>query len=151
LGRDWNGKDKIVKHAALLLPLALAFAPYCATAATDAKTKAPPEAQIPFANHGGVWNWTEGDDDRTIYFEDRSRQWYKATLFAPAVDLPFSQGIRIDAGPGGTLDKWGAIYIGRQRYPFTSFEKVAGPPVRAKNAKADKAAKDAKDAPAKAN
>ncbi|MBO9671579.1 MAG: hypothetical protein J7485_13810 [Sphingobium sp.] len=117
--------------------MGLAVAP--ATAAQEAK--APPRAEIPFANSGGVWDWTTGDDDRTIYFQDRHRQWYKATLFMQAFDLPYTTAIRIDSGPTNTLDKWGAIYVGRQRYPFQSFEVVDGPPKKAKKAKTDKAAK----------
>jgi len=93
------------------------------------------EASIPFANHGGVWDW-RSDGDRTVYFEGSHRNWYKATLFAPAIDLPFVDYIGIDSSPNGTLDKWSAIYIHGQRYPFSSFVKVDGPP--AKHAKAKK-------------
>lgn len=136
-GTGLNGKDNVVKTVSLLFSLALAIAPCSAMAVTnaDAKAKAVPEAEIPFANHGGIWSWTTGNDDRTIYFEDQHRQWYKATLIAPAIDLPFTLGMRIDTGPVDTLDKWGAVYVGHQRYPFQSFEKVAGPPERPKKAK----------------
>ncbi len=120
----------LVSLAALTLGTGPAFA------AQDAK--AQPRAEIPFANHDGIWNWTAGENDSTVYFQDQRRQWYKATLISPAFDLSFANGIRIDAGPTGTLDKWGAIIVGRQRYPFTAFEKVDGPPVRARKAKVAK-------------
>jgi hypothetical protein len=89
----------------------------------------PPEASIPFANHGGVDNW-RADGDRTVYFQDLHRQWYRATLFAPAFDLPYVEFIGIDPGPSGALDKWGAIYVHGQRYTFQTFEKIEGQPPR---------------------
>jgi hypothetical protein len=129
-----------MKKAILLISFAvLALTGNPASAAQEAK--AAPPAAIPFANSGGVWDWTTGEDDRTIYFQDRHRQWFKATLFMQAFDLPYTTAIRIDGGATNTLDKWGAIYVGRQRYPFQSFEKVDGPPVKAKKAKKDKDAK----------
>ena len=109
----------------ILLPFAaLALAASPALAANHVRQ---PEASIPFVDHGGIWNWaSEGDD--TLFFQDTHKQWYKATLFAPSPDLPFAFGLRIDAGPMDTLDKWSAVYIDGQRYPFLSFEKVAAPP-----------------------
>lgn len=118
---------------------ALALATHPASAAQEAK--APPRAEIPFANSGGVWDWASGEDDRTIYFQDRHRQWFKATLFMQAFDLPYTTTIRIDSGATNTLDKWGAIYVNNLRYPFQSFEKVDGPPGRVKKAKKDEGAK----------
>jgi hypothetical protein len=130
-----------MKKAILVISFAvLALTGNPASAAQEAKA-APRAATIPFANSGGVWDWTTGEDDRTIYFQDRHRQWFKATLFMQAFDLPYTTAIRIDGGATNTLDKWGAIYVGRQRYPFQSFEKVDGPPVKAKKAKKTKDAK----------
>lgn len=109
----------------LFLPFAaIAFAAAPAMATQQARQ---PEASIPFVNHGGIWNWAAQGDD-TIYFQDVHRQWYKATLFAPSPDLPFAFGLRLDTGPMNTLDKWSAVYIDGQRYPFQSFVKVDGPP-----------------------
>ena len=120
-----------MKKAALLISFAV-LAPAASSAIAAQEEKAALRAEIPFSNSGGVWNWTTGEDDRTIYFQDRHRQWFKATLFMQAFDLPYTTAIRIDSGPTSTLDKWGAIYVGHQRYPFQSFEKVDGPPGRAK-------------------
>jgi hypothetical protein len=127
------------KSALLISLAALPLALHPASAAQEGKEV--PRAEISFADSGGIWNWTTGEDDRTVYFQDRHRQWFKATLFMQAFDLPFTTAIRIDSGATNTLDKWGAIYVGRERYPFQSFEKVDGPPVRAKKAKKDKGAK----------
>jgi hypothetical protein len=113
----------------------IAFAPFLALlfAAPPAFAAQPaakaPAASIPFANHHGVRDWV-AQGERTIYFQDAARHWYRATLFAPSVDLPFAQVIGYDTGPIGTLDKWSTIIIRGQRYPLQSFERVAGPPAR---------------------
>lgn len=128
-----------------LAPLAvLAFSVPAAAMAEPAQQQADHEraASIPFADHGGIWDW-RGEGDSTVYFEDNHHQWYRAELFMPAPDLPFVEFIGIDARPSGTLDKFGAVYIHGQRYPFKSFVKVDGPPKKA--ARADKAETKPKD------
>jgi len=123
----------------IVLPLAalasLATPALAVETGTAAAAKARP-ASIPFANYRGVRDWT-APDDRTIYFEDAHRQWYRATLFTPAFDLPFSINIGIIPSPGGSLDRWSAVSVRGQRYAFDTFEKVDGPPAR--KAKAEKA------------
>ena len=126
-----------MKTAVLLSPLAaLALGASPALAAPDrtpptAHTAAPATASaraasIPFANHGGVDDWRP-DGDKAIYFRS-GRQWYRATLFSPAFDLPYVEHIGIDAGPSGALDRFGAVLVRGQRYVFSAFDKVAGPP-----------------------
>lgn len=135
-----------MKQTHLLLPLAaLALAGSPALAAPQAPStttgEKAAEASIPFANHGGIWDW-RSEGDQTVYFQDSHRQWYRATLFSPATELPFVEFIGIDASPSGALDKWSAVYIHGRRYPITSLVKVSGPPVSAKaKAKADAKAK----------
>lgn len=85
---------------------------------------------IPFANHGGIYNWRAQGDD-TIYFEDNHHTWYKATLFSPAFDLGFKEALAVQAGPTDTLDKWSAVIIHGQKYPFQSFVRIAGQPPKA--------------------
>ena len=126
-----------MRHSAFFVSLAALVLAAGPALATDSKAPQPRPAEIPFANHGGIWSWQTGDDDRTVYFQDMHRQWFKATLFAPAFDLPYVENLRVDSGPTGTLDKWGAIFIGRQRYTFSAFEKLDGPPPHAKKAKKD--------------
>lgn len=118
------------------------FAALLVVAAPAMAAEAPgsiPEAAIPFANHGGVWDWT-AEGDETVYFQDRARRWYRAKLFGPATELPYAITIGIDAGPSGRLDRWGAIIVDGQRYPFLSFERVDGPPAREKKTRDAKAA-----------
>ena len=105
-------------------------------AATKAESKAG--AYIPFANHGGVWDW-HADGTHTVYFQDRHRDWYKAELIGTAIDLPWVQFIGIDASPSDRLDKWSQIYVKGQRYAFKSFERIEGAPpgLKKRDAKKD--------------
>ncbi len=130
-----------MQYARYLLPLAALATmatPLAASAqdAAQAAAAAPgaatrhDDASIPFANQGGVRDW-RAEGSRDVYFQDDHGQWYLAKLFAPASDLPFVEFIGIDASPGGSLDKWSAIYVRGQRYTFESFAKVAGPPTKA--------------------
>ncbi|MCB2060900.1 MAG: DUF6491 family protein [Novosphingobium sp.] len=116
-----------MKYSALLLPLAAIAMVSSPVAATESQPRQ--EASIPFADHGGIWDW-RASGDQAVYFQDGHRRWYRAELFAPAYDLPYVEFIGIDARPGGTLDKWGAVYVHGQRYAFKSFEKVDGPPAK---------------------
>ncbi|MBC2666198.1 hypothetical protein H7F51_11785 [Novosphingobium flavum] len=85
------------------------------------------DAEIPFANHGGVYSW-HAVSDREVWFEDRSHKWYRAELMMPAFDLPFIEGVGIDARPMGTLDRFGGVIVKGQTYRFASFDLMAGPP-----------------------
>lgn len=117
-----------MKTANWLLSLTLLIAaPGIAIAAPASRT---PQASIAFANHGGIQSW-RADGDSAVYLEDRQRHWYRATLIGRAIDLPFAEAIGIDAGPNGTLDQFGAIVVKSQRYPFSTFEQVDGPPAKA--------------------
>ena len=126
-----------MRLSAILLPLAaLALTP----AAASAKPASPPapaptvikkDASIPFANHGGVWDW-RAEGTHTIYFQDRNKRWYRAELLGTATDLPFVQFVGLDTTPGDRLDRFSGIYIRGQHYAFSSFDQVAGPPVRKK-------------------
>ena len=126
-----TGKKPVMKRLSLFLPIAMmAAAPLPALAASgqsEAAAKTQSRAFIPFANRGGVWN-LRAEGNRTLYFEDNHKTWYKAELMGFSPDLPFVEFIAIDTRPNGTLDRWSAVYIHGQRYPFVSFEKLDAPP-----------------------
>lgn len=96
----------------------------------EAHAEARQEARIPFVNHGGIRDWRVGDRD-TIYIQDRHRDWYKATLMAPAVGLRSAWAIGFDAGSIGTFDRFSNIVVDGQRYAVASLVRIDGPPSRA--------------------
>jgi hypothetical protein len=113
-----------------LLALGLAAAP--ALAGPQAAPVAQPETSIAFANHGGIWDWREGDR-QTIYIQDRFRRWYKATLMRPSHDLRGATAVAFETGPGDRFDKFSWVVIRGQRYAVDSLVRVDGPPRAAKH------------------
>jgi hypothetical protein len=111
-------------------------APATSSAATSAPATraAAAQAQIPFANQGGIWNW-QVVDDKTVLIQDRSRNWYKATLMVNCFNLPFAQRLGFETNPSGTFDKFSAIQFGDQRCPLIS---LVATPAPARKAKAQK-------------
>jgi hypothetical protein len=106
-----------------------------AMADTPAPAQAPPpEAQIPFADHGGIYNW-QVVDDRTVLIQSQNRKWYKATLFSPCIDLPFAERLGFESNSDGSFDKFSAIQVRSQKCPLTSLVETTAP---AKKAKAKK-------------
>src|SRR3569833_872728 len=125
-----------MRLSSLLLPLAaIALVPAAAAAKPSSAPPAPApavvkhDASIPFANHGGVWDW-QAVGTHTIYFEDRNKRWYRAELIGTAVDLPWTQFIGLNTKPDDRLDRFSGIYVKGQHYAFSSFDQVAGPPPR---------------------
>ncbi|OYX46331.1 MAG: hypothetical protein B7Y87_02815 [Sphingomonadales bacterium 32-64-22] len=132
-----------------LLALAVVSSPAFAEEqqATAQSTEKVAEAYILFANHGGVRDW-RADGREVIYFQDSHRRWYKAELFSPASDLPYTLFIGLDTGATGRLDRWSNVYISGQRYALKSFVRIEGdPPKKAKKGKkpeAEQASAEAK-------
>jgi hypothetical protein len=98
--------------------------------AASASAPAPQEASIPFANHGGIYDWRVVDD-RTVLIQSSSRQWYKATLMSPCINLSFAQRIGFETNPNGSFDKFSTIRLRGQRCPVISLIKI-DPPTKAK-------------------
>lgn len=134
------GKEQTVRVSTILIPLAaLALAPSALQAEDGQGTAAPAAEQstrdyIAFPNRGGVRDWRAIDSD-TIYFQDRRKQWYKASLSRPAHDLPYTLFVGIDESGGGRLDKWSSIYVRGERYMLSSFEKIDGQPPKRRKSK----------------
>jgi hypothetical protein len=126
-----------MRLSSLLLPLAAIALVSAPAVAKSTKPVAPApavikkDAYIPFANHGGVWDW-RAEGTHTIYFQDRNKRWYRAELIGTSPDLPFVQFIGLDTKPGDRLDRFSGVYIRGQHYAFGSFDQVAGPPPRKK-------------------
>ncbi len=105
-------------------------------AASAGSEAAAGEARIPFANHGGIYNW-QVVNDRTILIQAQNRMWYKATLFSPCLNLPFAERLGFQSNADGSFDKFSSIRVGRQNCPLVSLVPTTAP---AKNAKSHKQA-----------
>jgi hypothetical protein len=100
-----------------------------------ASTAPAPEASIPFANHGGIYNW-QVLNDRTVLIQSQSRRWYKATLMSSCFDLPFAERLGFESNPDGSFDKFSMITARHQRCPLTSLVETAAPSKKPKPAPA---------------
>ena len=58
----------------------------------------PREAQIPFADRGGIIDW-QVVDTKTVLIEDRGGRWYRASLFGTCFDLPSATMRPVPAPP----------------------------------------------------
>lgn len=110
----------------MLLPIrTVVCAAALALLAVDAHAK---DASIAFADHGGIHDW-QADRDVGMWVQDSHLKWYYARFMSPCLGLRFAEGVGFVTGPGGNLDRFGAVKVrGEQRCVFTSFEANAGPP-----------------------
>ena len=107
-----------------------------AASGTAAASAAPaPEASIPFANHGGIYNWRVVND-RTVLIQSQSRRWYKATLLSSCIDLPFAERLGFESNADGSFDKFSMITARHQRGPLISLVETAAPSKKPKPAPA---------------
>ncbi|ARR52881.1 hypothetical protein HY78_05180 [Rhizorhabdus wittichii DC-6] len=112
------------------LILALAGALLTGAAMADAAAKGPPEASIPFANHGSIDNW-QADGRDALYVQGPGRQWYHARLMAPCQDLPFANAIGFETRGTSDFDRFSTIVVRGQRCPVQSVVKSGAPPKKA--------------------
>jgi hypothetical protein len=110
---------------------AVTLAAAAPSAQASAKTSLPPQASIPFVNHNGIRDWRAADS-RTLYVQDQRRQWYRATLFAPCVDLPFAQTIGFETRGIDRFDRFSSIRVRGERCSVSSLELSAPPPPKMK-------------------
>jgi Family of unknown function (DUF6491) len=104
-----------------------------AWADTPAHVQAPaPEAQIAFANHGGIYNW-QVVDSRTVLIQGQNRKWYKATLFSSCFDLPFAERLGFESNSDGSFDKFSSIQVRSQKCPLVSLVETAAPAKKSKS------------------
>jgi hypothetical protein len=131
--------------AALVLALALHPARAAESGAANAPAGAlpkpeAPEAWIPFADHGGIWNW-EADGERGLWVQSSHRTWYYGAFSGPCVGLQFHEALKFRFSPSGTLDRFSEVETGDSggRCWFKSFKASEAPPRSDKHmSKADK-------------
>jgi len=140
-----NGKLLSGVLAGLIVSVAIADTAAASDAPAAPSTPAA-EARIPFANHGGVYNW-QVLNDRTVLIQGQNRKWYKATLMSSCFDLPFAEQIGIESNADGSFDKFSSIKVRGRNCPLISLVESAPPP---RKVKTNKKAAAAPTAPAAA-
>ena len=105
-------------------------------ASADPATPAGPEAQIPFADHGNIYDW-QVVDNKTVLIQTQAHKWYKATLMSACFELPFTEHLGFQSNPDGSFDKFSTIEVRGQTCPLVSLVETA-PPARKPKAKNNK-------------
>ena len=94
-----------------------------------------PELAIPFANHGGIYDW-QADGERGLWVQDIHKHWYYAKLMAPCIGLNFALTLGFDTRPSGEFDRFSFIRVPHEglagRGAVTSVVASDGPPSRRK-------------------
>lgn len=102
--------------------------------ATAALAEEPRPASIPFANLGSIQSF-RALDDSTLLIEGSGHRWYRATFFGSCIGLRNAERIAFVTEPGGSLDRFSAVWIDGRRCPFRTFERTEKPPPREKRPK----------------
>lgn len=97
-----NRKIKLIP----LLGVALLTASACIAA--DAQRK--PYVSIPFVNHGGIRDWV-ADQDRGIWIQARSGEWYYASFTFPCTGLQFHTRVKFIPEINGDLSRWSSLVV----------------------------------------
>jgi len=95
-----------------------------AVQAAPQRAPLPPQASIPFVNHGGIRNW-EAPDSRTLYVQDNHNRWYRADLSFPCMNLPYAVGIGFENKGIDRFDRFSTVRVGRERCYVSSVTPAA--------------------------
>jgi hypothetical protein len=118
-----------------LAAAAAAPAPSVLAAPAMAQPQSPPPAEraarIPFVSFGNVRDFRAVGRD-IVYLQDAHRNWYRATLLQPCLDLPFAEAIGIDASGTNSVDRFSTLIVGRGRCPIVSLVRSDPPPKKVK-------------------
>jgi hypothetical protein len=132
-----NSIDSALRRTAAITVL-LAGATFNAAAADPADAPAIPdtpspniEPSIPFADHGGIFDW-RADGRRGIWLQDPGRNWYYGTFMSPCNGLEFAEAVAFKTSPSGSFDHWSTVIV-HNEIPchLASFTRSEAPPVLA--------------------
>lgn len=117
----------------LLLPVTVALlaatVPAVAAQPGAGPAAASAEVRIPFPAYGAVRNFRP-DGDSVVYFEGRRRQWYRAQLDGPCLNLFAAQRLGFDTRHGNYLDNTTTLVVGGERCRIVSLIRAESPPPR---------------------
>lgn len=117
--------SRIARSLCLALVASIALAGSSALAEPPAASESRP-ATIPFASLGGIRNF-RAVDDATLLIQGTSGRWFRATFFGRCIGLRSSEKIGFMTEPGGSLDRFSAIFVDGHRCAFRSFEETEPP------------------------
>jgi hypothetical protein len=85
------------------------------------------DASIPFANHGGIYDWRP-NGDRGIWVQAANKQWYYGTFFGTCFGLDTAPRVGFVPEVTGEFDRWSSIVVPHEpRCHLQTFEPSAAP------------------------
>ena len=78
--------------------------------AIDASTSRPGDASIPFADHGGIFDW-HADGTRGIWVQGTNRKWFYGTFMSACTGLDHADAVGFVTSPSDDLDHWSYVVI----------------------------------------
>jgi hypothetical protein len=94
--------------------------------ALSALAPAAQAAEIPFANHGGIYDW-RADGNAAIIIESQNHHFYRATFLSPCYELKFHDRVGFVTDARDVLDKFDSIRTEHETCQFVSFDEIAKP------------------------
>jgi hypothetical protein len=89
---------------------------------------------IPFADLGAIRNFRPVGDE-ALLIEGTGHRWFRATFFGRCIGLRSAENVAFMTEPGGSLDRFSAIYVDGHRCSFRSFEPTEPPAKKERAAK----------------
>ena len=88
-----------------------------------------PEASIPFANQGGIYDF-HVEDELGLWVQARSGQWYYGKFLTPCLGIQFAITLGFVPGGGiGTFDRWSSVVSHQSgKCSLTSLRAAEPPP-----------------------
>jgi hypothetical protein len=85
------------------------------------------ESSIPFADHGGIYDW-HPNGTKGIWVQAANRQWYYGTFLGSCFGLDTAWRVAFVPEVTGEFNRWSSIVVPHEiRCHLTTFEPSVGP------------------------
>jgi len=107
-----------------------ALAAVFATCSGSVAASSTPQAAIPFADHGGIYDW-RANGDKGIWIQSVGGKWFYGSFMGTCLGLDTALRVGFKSEPTGQFDRWSTIVVPHEpQCHLASFEQSAGPPRR---------------------
>lgn len=119
-----------MKTLPALIAAALAASPALALEAPQRPSPQPErEARIPFVGFNAIRTFRPVSDE-IVYLQDQRRNWYRATLAVPCLNIQSALRLGVDTRYGSTLDNTSSFIVDGESCRIHSLVRSEAPPPR---------------------
>jgi hypothetical protein len=123
-----------MKNLLILILAAALAAPSLAAPPQQTEGARADEVRIPFPRFR--LRDFRADSRDVVFLEDRNRNWYRAEVTGPCLDLPFAPTIGIDTRGSSSFDRFSTLVVGGERCQLVSLTRSEKPQKRTKKPRA---------------